>query len=257
MKKEQIIRNLEILKEMFKKDKLSNEDRVYACYITDELIKGIGISKFSSGTDLTGQTFGQLTVLGIHSKVEWSNVCGYIYSWACRCTCGRITYKTTPQLLHHKGLFPLMCKTCRAKITHATHGSSDTPLYVIWTRMKQSCYDPNYVNFKRYGGKGIIVCDEWVHDYPAFEEWGYTHGYKEGLHLQRHNTNDNYTPQNCYFVSPKLITIDGESKTMMGWSKHYGVNYLTAVYRKNAGFPQDLWFYKGKITPEVKAKYKK
>lgn len=143
------------------------------------------------------------------------------------------------------------------KIAKTTHGSCYTSLYVIWTRMKQSCYDPNYVNFKRYGGKGIIVCDEWVNDYSAFEEWAYTHGYREGLHIRRYNPNDNYTSQNCYFTSFNLITIDGESKTMLEWSKYYGVNYMTAVYRKNVGLPQELWFYKGKITSEVKSKYKK
>lgn len=169
MTKEQILRKLSLVKNII--DGISyGSDNKESCdtasILMEQVIQAIKMSRFTSGTDLTNQTFGQLTVLGIHSKIKWSNACGYAYSWACRCTCGRIAYKTTHQLMHHKGLFPLMCKTCRAKMTHTTHGSSDTPLYVIWTRMKQSCYDPNYVNFKRYGGKGIVVCDEWVNDLP-------------------------------------------------------------------------------------------
>lgn len=260
MTKEQILQKLSLSKNII--DGIShNSNNKESCdavsVLMEQVIQAISMSWFTSGTDLTGQTFGQLTVLGVHSKVKWENTSGYIYSWSCRCSCGKITYKNTHQLLHHKGLFPLMCRTCRMKIAKTTHGSCYTSLYVIWTRMKQSCYDPNYVNFKRYGGKGIIVCDEWVNDYSAFEEWAFTHGYREGLHIRRYNPNDNYTSQNCYFTSFNLITIDGESKTMLEWSKYYGVNYMTAVYRKNVGLPQELWFYKGKITSEVKSKYKK
>ena len=255
MTKERILERLASINGLIK-DILRNPNDQESCNLAiasiESVIQAISLSKFTSGTDLTGQIFGQLTVLKIHSKVKWSSSSGYIYSWACRCTCGNICYKTTRDLLHHSGRFPLMCQACKDKLIHSTHSSSKRSLYVIWTRMKQSCYDVNYTNYDIYGGKGIIVCDEWVNDYSAFEEWAYTNGYKEGLRIKRLNTNDNFTPQNCCFTSGKLITINGVSKTLLQWCKYHRVSYCTAAARKKAGLPQELWFYKGRIPKEMK-----
>lgn len=34
-------------------------------------------------------------------------------------------------------------------------------LRVIWDHMKQRCNNPNNNRYKNYGGRGIVVCDEW------------------------------------------------------------------------------------------------
>lgn len=206
------------------------------------------MSKFSAGNDLTGQTFGQLTVLGVHSKIQWSNNCGYSYSWMCRCSCGHIVYKSTQELLHHKGRLPLMCQPCAARLIHTKHGSCRSNLYGIWSGMKQRCYDKNHPGYRRCGGKGVIVCDEWVNDYPEFEEWAFTHGYKDGVRLVRRNKQDNWAPENCYFEGNRLITIDNVAHTLLQWCKIKDISYSTVNARIRYGMPQELWFYKGKLT---------
>lgn len=255
MKKEEILQKLSLVKNTLESVTQSTEIQC-SIQILSDITKAIKIARFTNGKDLTGQVFGQLTVLGIHSRIKWSCSCGYIYSWMCRCSCGHIVYKNTYELLHHKGNFPLMCPLCKQNLVHTTHGSTKTKLYEIWCRMKQRCYDKNYPGFKTCGKKGIVVCDEWVNCYQEFEEWAFTHGYKEGLRLLRRNKNDNFSPYNCFFSDKngnKLITIGNESNTILEWCKIKNMNYDTVIKRKNRGLPQELWFYKGRI-PICKSK---
>ena len=48
------------------------------------------------------------------------------------------------------------------------HGLSKHLLYSKWAGMKQRCYNENNNNYKYYGGRIIIVCDEWLNDCKAY-----------------------------------------------------------------------------------------
>jgi hypothetical protein len=45
---------------------------------------------------------------------------------------------------------------------------SRTSEYVAWAGMMKRCYDANYKRFDRYGGRGIVVCEQW----RTFENFG-------------------------------------------------------------------------------------
>lgn len=77
-------------------------------------------------------------------------------------------------------------------------------LFGLWSGMKGRCYTPTNQDYHYYGGKGIIVCEEW-HDYQAFKAWALANGYvpRENLQIDRKNSNDNYCPDNCRWVTPK------------------------------------------------------
>lgn len=77
------------------------------------------------------------------------------------------------------------------------HGDTGTRLYRIWKTMKCRCNDSNHPTYKWYGARGIRVCGEWSESYISFREWAITHGYKEGLELERIDVNKGYNPDNC------------------------------------------------------------
>lgn len=50
------------------------------------------------------------------------------------------------------------------------HGMSGTPLNVVYNGMIRRCTDKKFKGYHRYGGRGISVCDEWLHDFQSFYE---------------------------------------------------------------------------------------
>lgn len=43
-----------------------------------------------------------------------------------------------------------------------------TKEYNVWISMKYRCYDKNCERYDRYGGRGIKVCDRWLHSFENF-----------------------------------------------------------------------------------------
>ncbi len=45
------------------------------------------------------------------------------------------------------------------------------------------------------------MCAEWYSDPRAFYEWGMSHGWREGLTIDRINNDSDYCPDNCRWVT--------------------------------------------------------
>ena len=108
------------------------------------------------------------------------------------------------------------------------HGMSATRLYRAWDSMKARCYRPTTDPYKKYGAKGITVCEEWRNSFIAFRDWALSNGYKDGLSLDRIDYTGNYEPSNCRWVtikdqqnnksSNKLVEFKGCVLTIAEWS---------------------------------------
>lgn len=141
--------------------------------------------------DMTGKKYGKLTVI----EKDGGDTAGA--RWKCVCDCGNvITVRgtnlrrglTTSCGCHQKNV---------VKMENTTHGQYTSRLHRIWSAMKQRCYNPRNKAYINYGGRGISVCDDWIHDFSAFSEWALSNGYNDTLTIDRINNDGNYEPDNC------------------------------------------------------------
>lgn len=137
----------------------------------------------------------------------------------------------------------------RAKISEAKTGKKQNgiryyrdnkQLANMWQTMKQRCYNPNREKYIDYGGRGIMVCDEWKESFECFAKWALSNGYKPGLQLDRIDNDGNYCPSNCRWVTPKensrhtrkskYLTLNNETKTVAEWCDTLPISQYTIYW---------------------------
>lgn len=124
--------------------------------------------------------------------------------WECMCNCENHTIKIIQQTHLRQGDI-LSCGCLgkeRRQASVTKHGKSSTRLYHIWVGIKERCYNSNNDFYYCYGGRGIIMCDEWENDFMSFYNWAIANGYKEAAtweecSIERIDVNGNYCPENC------------------------------------------------------------
>lgn len=132
--------------------------------------------------------------------------------------CHKIKTKRARELYNEKNNSCL----CRIK----THGMNRTKIYSIYNNMKDRCYNNNHHEFHNYGGKGVVICDEWLgkNGFINFMNWAYKNGYVEGLSIDRIDSNGNYEPNNCQWITRSENTIKA-NKTSQHRKANKGTYY--------------------------------
>lgn len=185
--------------------------------------------------DLTGQRFGKLVAIKCVGQDKHKNAL-----WMCKCDCGRT--KTVAS----RSLVGGSTKSCGCletgkfinSIGKQMHGCSGDRLYRVWGGMRNRCYDKNRREYPNYGGRGIRVCDEWLHDFAAFRDWAYANGYDPSLpgsecSIDRIDVDGDYCPSNCRWVPMSVqsfnkqntvsVVYKGEALTLVEASRLFGV----------------------------------
>lgn len=177
-----------------------------------------------------GDRFGKLVVI---KEVE-PNVtpCGTKQrKFLCKCECGNNVVRNMQTLL--KGAKTSCGCDTTPYIQKYFNKESKTFLYSTWSGMRQRCNNPNNSSYKNYGGRGIVVCEEWDNDFSAFEKWAKENGAQVGLQIDRIDVNGNYEPTNCRWVDAvtqannkrtnRFIEYNGQTHTIMEWARITGI----------------------------------
>lgn len=169
---------------------------------------------------LDGRRVGRLLVVKENTERHQNG----LHTWLCICDCGCFTNVLSANLVSGKtsscGCLRKELTAERAKI----HGLYKHPLYDVYHNMVKRCYCGKNINYYNYGGRGIKVCDRWLDSINNFIE-DMSPLYKHGLTLDRINTNGNYEPSNCRWVTPQENSFNTRGAVKSS-SKYKGVSWM-------------------------------
>jgi hypothetical protein len=175
----------------------------------------------ASVTDLTGEHYGKLTVIG-YKGIGTSRA----YRWLVKCECGNMAVCRASNLKKSKSCFK--CKNIK-------HGMVNSSTYKSWCMMLTRCNNPNYNQYKDYGGRGISVCARWSGSFQSFlEDMGER---PRGTSIDRKDNDGNYEPSNCCWATSeqqaqnrrttRLATYASATLSLSAWSRLIGVSLMT------------------------------
>jgi hypothetical protein len=183
--------------------------------------------------DLKGRRFGKLVAIQTANKTKSGN-----WKWICQCDCGNMINVNGSKLKSGH------TKSCGCLKT-SQKGLSQTRIYHIWRGMIARCENYLNDNYYWYGLKGISVCDEW-YDFQIFHNWALESGYEQGLTIDRIDSNDNYYPENCRWVSQKrqcnnvssnrFVLFKNKRYTIAEFAEFLGYKYWTVSNRIRLGW---------------------
>lgn len=193
--------------------------------------------------DLTGQTFGRLTVL---ARAE--NDADNRARWLCACVCGG-TATIGGKSLRSGNSQSCGCaareaasRACKAK---ARHGMWRTPEYRAWQAIRQRCENAKGKDYHRYGGRGICVCERWQTFENFYDDMGPRPTSRHSI--ERENNNGDYEPSNCHWALPVeqqsnrrctvRLTYNGRTQTLAQWSREIGISRGALRLRVDRGWP--------------------
>lgn len=109
-----------------------------------------------------------------------------------------------------------------------THGMSRTGEYKSYHKMLERCYSHNDINYKNYGGRGIVVCNRWRESFENFfEDMGMKPTIKHSI--EREDTDGNYEPSNCKWAT-KLE--QNRNRRRHAWFEYEGVRLIREDWAK-------------------------
>lgn len=184
--------------------------------------------------DLSSKFFGRLFAIENTGKNKHGSS-----MWWCHCACGNFREVEASRLIQKQVTSCGCLKREKLSVAGYKHGLGHHPAYMTWWHLVDRCTNPESPDYKRYGGRGITVCSDWL-GIQNFVAWAEQNGYKKGLEIDRIDNDKGYSPDNCRFANRETqgnnrrsnarFSVHGICKTVAQWSKLVGVDQKMMRY---------------------------
>ena len=235
--------------------------------ITNRVIRSI---------DMTGQRFGRWTVvrraeLPPNTKTRKAR-------WVVVCDCGNESIATREALLsgdtqscgclagYVRSYQSEQAQRAREQERKANrkrqqHGMTETSEYNIWCLIKARCTNPRNHAYSRYGGRGITMCERWLHSFENFyADMGPRPSPRHSI--DRIDNDLGYSPENCRWATSRdqgyntrkttFVTHNGKTLNLADWSKETGIPVRLLRSRCDQGMPPDKILHQGHLPKNPK-----
>jgi len=192
--------------------------------------------------DLTGMTFGRLTVIERAKNANDGHA-----RWLCRCSCGNLCIVLGKHLISGK-IQSCGCLGRENRIKANTkHSMAYTKVYRTWCNVKGRCFNSKRPDFYLYGGRGITMFAAWINDFQAFYDYVSTlEQFGEiGYSLDRIDDDGNYEPGNLKWSTQAeqnrnqrtniKVNYNGVEMCLMDAAEKSGLPYDTLRQRYHVG----------------------
>lgn len=164
------------------------------------------------------------------------------------CVCGKDVYLPANKV----NSFHTKSCGCKSKEfisnKNSTHRLSKHPLFKVWANIISRCYAEYSSKYKRYGARGVRMCDLWKNNFIEFYNWALSNGWERGMQIDKDLIPKKlgipallYSPETCCIVTNKQncnerstnrkIEYNGEVKTISEWADFCGIKQGLMRYR--------------------------
>ena len=148
----------------------------------------------------------------------------------CECGCGKQTSlapTTRPERGYVKGQPLRFVRGHKAR--HKSHGQTDSPTYRNWKHMLDRCRNHRHPKWRRYGGRGISVCPQWLSFEGFIKDMG---ARPPGTTIDRIDNDGNYEPGNCRWATAKQQSQNTRSNVVL---EHNGMALCLSEWERSLG----------------------
>lgn len=213
--------------------------------------------------DMTGQRYGRWTVVRRAERPPGSS--NSDARWEVVCDCGSRNVVTRTSLVKGESQ---SCGCLQRELTaqktpdrFRTHGMTETSEYNIWCLMKRRCTNPHCSAYPRYGGRGITMCERWLHSFENFyADMGPRPSPRHSI--DRIDNDLGYSPENCRWATSRdqgyntrkttFVTHNGKTLNLAEWSNETGISVKLLRSRCNQGLPPDKILHQGHLPKNPK-----
>lgn len=197
--------------------------------------------------DISGKKFNHLTAKRIVRKGIYGGVPSIF--WEFQCECGNVVEKPV-SYLNNAAYHSCGCiegaLISKAKIRHGCSRRSGCSLeWKSWTNMKYRCCNPKHDQYNDYGGRGITVCERWMHSFENFlADMGSRPSRRHSI--ERIDGSKGYEPGNCIWATREQqarntrrnvnVEIDGEVLCVAEWARRWNKSDKQIYWRISRGW---------------------